>query len=805
MLRDLSKIVVPVKEKIENFIGIDCALPEQFKLLVRKINNDTVTFGQSSSVVTNVCGQHIYVSNSWFYIAATLSPLYKPFEEYRKAINEIVDKEILKSKDKAAIELKINESIYPEEDKALLIKFATDYEWWTAGSTKDGKSLDRNDCLVSAVLAIANVVNSSASYIANLWAFFGDYPDLAKILQNNVDTMLLQKQTCIAMSKLSDFVFKTIKFLEGVDRLQSFVPYIIESKSRYAETEATIIKLQSTEFQETLVGMFIETSLDEVKRRNSATSTSRWFEDEINFNGRIVYLSNQWTSEGRYQLTFTELKKFIKEAYHGRYLIDRTTDGMFLLIEISNPLTKFANTMINTSYRPMFPLQQIFFGAPGTSKSTRIKNLVGDKEQHRVTFHPDTDYAGFVGCYKPTKEETATVLKQPILDYDSLVDKFKEYLNVPNVNITKACTLFGYDYHDSIVDIQNNGHKVMDLVNDAYKSNTTYDSVVRGGMACYETSLPTACESPITYKFVAQPFVNAYVSAWKKLYDKDETQKEVFLVIEEINRGNCAQIFGDLFQLLDRNDNGYSDYSIEPDTDLGKYLETAFEGSDIQYEDIKKGKIMMLPPNLYIWATMNTSDQSLFPIDSAFKRRWDWKYTPIKNAQKGHVIQLSDRQYDWWDFLEAVNSRIEKVTESEDKQLGYWFAKPETGISISAERFVSKVVFYLWNDVFKDYGHDTNSPFVIKHDEGKKTELRFKSFFDEDGEIDENVLVQFFWGLKLETKAAVNNVVEQVADKQAEPAEESQIQEITATTVNEPDADYDTSLPEADNIDDFFK
>ena len=207
------------------------------------------------------------------------------------------------------------------------------------------------------------------------------------------------------------------------------------------------------------------------------------------------------------------------------------------------------------------PLQQIFFGAPGTSKSTRIKSLIGNKEQHRVTFHPDTDYASFVGCYKPSKDDN---------------------------------------------------------------------------------------ENVITYKFVAQPFINAYVSAWKKLYDDNEVHKEVFLVIEEINRGNCAQIFGDLFQLLDRNSEGYSDYSIEPDSDLCRFLKTEFADSGIQIQGIKEGRIMKLPPNLFIWATMNTSDQSLFPIDSAFKRRWDWKYTPIKNAEKGHVIALSDRQYDWW-------------------------------------------------------------------------------------------------------------------------------------------------------------
>ncbi len=399
--------------------------------------------------------------------------------------------------------------------------------------------------------------------------------------------------------------------------------------------------------------------------------------------------------------------------------------GLYLRSKIgrSDKFSAFSN--------PDMPLQQIFFGAPGTSKSTRIKNLIGSKEQHRVTFHPDTDYASFVGCYKPTKDETDNV---------------------------------------------------------------------------------------ITYKFVAQPFIKAYVSAWKKLYDDFETQKEVFLVVEEINRGNCAQIFGDLFQLLDRNSDGYSDYMIEPDSDLSRFLKNEFESSDIRVQGIKEGRVMMLPPNLYIWATMNTSDQSLFPIDSAFKRRWDWKYTPIKNAEKGHVIALKDRRYDWWEFLDSVNKRIEKVTESEDKQMGYWFAKPEKGIEISSEKFVSKVIFYLWNDVFKDYGHDSNSPFVIKQDDGKKIELRFKSFFDLNGYVDEDVLIKFFWGLKLNPISGITPEVSSEIQSDSTTYDASPVEGEASDTVSSvPEsemvsgvredtfADEDEDLPEATSIDDFFK
>ena len=346
-------------------------------------------------------------------------------------------------------------------------------------------------------------------------------------------------------------------------------------------------------------------------------------------------------------------------------------------------------------------LQQIYFGAPGTSKSTTIKNKVGDACQHRITFHPDTDYSNFVGCYKPTKEDG---------------------------------------------------------------------------------------NEEITYKFVEQVFVKAYVDAWTKLIDNADERKEVFLIIEEINRGNCAQIFGDLFQLLDRDDDGYSDYTIEPDSDLQRHLIERFSGLNLP-EEIKSGRVMQLPPNLFIWATMNTSDQSLFPIDSAFKRRWEWKYLPIKNEMKGHVIRVDARHsYDWWQFLVAVNDRIERLTELEDKQLGYWFAKPNEGVEISCDRFVSKVVFYLWNDVFKDYGNDGGSPFVIKQGDDKREKLKFTSFFAPDGSALPEVVVKF-----IESMGVTNLELKEPA---IEPTATAEVQTATAGETAQPYAEHAPVAPE---------
>lgn len=439
------------------------------------------------------------------------------------------------------------------------------------------------------------------------------------------------------------------------------------------------------------------------------------------------------------------------------------------------------------------PLQLVYFGAPGTSKSTTIKRIIGNASQHRITFHPDTDYSNFVGCYKPLSVDL-NEQKPRYLSKEKLKEIFELYKSDGQ---SYPGQRFGYDYWESLQNISINGNtgEISQILGDKFAE-------VNVGRAIGKLhSNDNNTTSDITYEFVPQVFITAYVEAWKKLskVDDKETRKEVFLVIEEINRGNCAQIFGDLFQLLDRDDNGYSDYTIEPDSDLQRYLAKAFHGTSLP-ENIKSGEVMQLPPNLYIWATMNTSDQSLFPIDSAFKRRWEWKYLPIKNDLKGHVIRVdASHSYDWWQFLQAVNTRIEKLTELEDKQLGYWFAKPNKGVEISAERFVSKVVFYLWNDVFKDYGSDGNSPFVVKQADDKKVKFKFTSFFSPEGDPLPEVVTMFIEGLgvkNLELKKADEAQAEVTPQEPqpevsaaSEPVDEPYAAPQAGETVDEPDDD----------------
>ena len=376
------------------------------------------------------------------------------------------------------------------------------------------------------------------------------------------------------------------------------------------------------------------------------------------------------------------------------------------------------------------PLQIIYYGAPGTGKSFTIDNKTDDGNSVRTTFHPDSDYASFVGAYKPTME------------------------NVPINSINGESVQFATG---------KNGHP--------------------------------GTEKKIVYKYVPQAFLKAYVAAWNDL------PKPYFLIIEEINRGNCAQIFGDLFQLLDRNNAGSSSYAIHADEDITQFLSGDDKGfaslSDDQKDtirafvlhkdngktqalgqDILDGKLLLLPPNLYIWATMNTSDQSLFPIDSAFKRRWNWKYMPIeyhpidKKTQQpiDWNFQIGDNIYSWGQFLSKINPEIYTLTESSDKQMGYFFAKADnaTGI-ISEDVFLNKVLFYLWTDVFKDF--DVSSELFKNKD--KNRSFIFTDFFDKD---QPHALANLMANFKLDIVDVDINSIKDEDSSEGEALENSQSQ-----------------------------
>ena len=393
-----------------------------------------------------------------------------------------------------------------------------------------------------------------------------------------------------------------------------------------------------------------------------------------------------------------------RQSLSGRSEIDKFEYGYSSTLSVMAQMVLQSTHKVNNKVSCL-PLQQIFYGAPGTGKSFTINQEIKGEDVIRTTFHPDSDYSSFVGAYKPTTREIT----------------MRDLSGNPVVEHAQILT-----------------------------------------------------EEKIVYEFVPQAFLQAYITAWEKYATCDEgNPQRQFLVIEEINRGNCAQIFGDLFQLLDRNHSGFSDYPVKADTDMKRYVAKALKGLTIPQSgainslygdrdvvsEVLEGNILLLPSNLFIWATMNTSDQSLFPIDSAFKRRWDWSYMPISDAKKGYVIDVAGSQYDWWQFLEAVNEKIASVTDSEDKKLGYFFVKPADGHTITAKTFVGKVLFYLWNDVFKDYGFSDDE---FQTEDGK--EMKYPMFYETEGgkDVNERLIARFLSNLKLKTVDAADVIEEEI-------------------------------------------
>ena len=375
--------------------------------------------------------------------------------------------------------------------------------------------------------------------------------------------------------------------------------------------------------------------------------------------------------------------------------------------------------IFSTGIQSPFPRNRILFGAPGTGKSYTVnqerKKLLGEENEsdyERVTFHPDYSYANFVGTYKPvmvesqiealTNSDTSFILsiltdkiKTAQEKYDLLYDRFKDedltslsilvslYSDEPFT--TKKQDENGIDEDNSFKKIQ--GHTIRKYIN-----------LITGK----EES------SDIAYKYVPGPFMRVYVNALKSA--KTENPKPFLLIIEEINRANVAAVFGDVFQLLDRGDDGVSEYPIQASEDIKLYLAKELGGNPEDYDKIR------IPDNMFIWATMNSADQGVFPMDTAFKRRWDFTYLGIDNSDEkinGKFVYLADnksQRVEWNKLRKAINHFLANEKINEDKQLGPYFiarniVAPVDDEEIDREQFIrvfkNKVIMYLFDDAAK--------------------------------------------------------------------------------------------------------
>ncbi|MCI9486088.1 MAG: AAA domain-containing protein [Lachnospiraceae bacterium] len=372
-----------------------------------------------------------------------------------------------------------------------------------------------------------------------------------------------------------------------------------------------------------------------------------------------------------------------------------------------------------TGLESEFPRNRILFGAPGTGKSFSVnrdrKKLLGEENEtdyERVTFHPDYSYANFVGTYKPVMvfnkkasldqdtDDVISVLndkgKSAQEKYDLLFERFK------GEGLTRLPILLGLYTDESFKTRKQDGS---DAVGDNIvernhgKAIRKYVNLIRG----QETT------GDIAYEYVPGPFMRVYVNALKSA--RTGKPKPHLLIIEEINRANVAAVFGDVFQLLDRGEDEISEYPIQASEDIKGYLAKELGGEPDDYSKIR------IPDNLFIWATMNSADQGVFPMDTAFKRRWDFTYLGIDDSDKdirGKFVTVGSKEkqrIEWNELRKAINEFLADEKINEDKQLGpYFIARnivipADGGSEINSVSFCDvfkhKVLMYLFDDAAK--------------------------------------------------------------------------------------------------------
>ncbi|MEI3026203.1 MAG: AAA family ATPase [Romboutsia timonensis] len=280
--------------------------------------------------------------------------------------------------------------------------------------------------------------------------------------------------------------------------------------------------------------------------------------------------------------------------------------------------------------------------------------------------------------------------------------------------------------------------------------NYTYSQFVGSYKPVGKTIVENNIEREVvTYEFVPGPFLNVLIEALKD--EKNEIPH--ILIIEEINRANPAGVFGDVFQLLDRDLNGDSTYKISMSNEMKKYV----------CKELNKNiEELYIPSNMYIWATMNSADQGVYPMDSAFKRRWSFEYIGIDENQeflKGsncEFIKLKNEsggytKYEWNTVRTEINRKLKDIKVNEDKLLGPFFLN-ESEIMKSEQSniefdniFKSKVLMYLYEDILKHKKSDffsievQNFSDIIKaYDSGDVFNFKIESYREIEYDLEES-------------------------------------------------------------------
>ena len=435
---------------------------------------------------------------------------------------------------------------------------------------------------------------------------------------------------------------------------------------------------------------------------------------------------------------YLDMQQYAKRvrAYHSLQYIKLNADG----VEVESE--DVTETACNAEIENDFARNRIVFGAPGTGKSHRLEldSKCFGINVERVTFHPSYSYANFVGTYKPTmirnnldwltddeKKKVIAILqdksKTAQEKYDLLYDKFK------GEGLTRLPILLGI-YTDE-------GFKTKKV--DGTDTDNTVERNHGKAIRPYLNLQPGNGGKEISYEYVPGIYTQAI----------NYPEEKYLLLIEEINRANVAAVFGDVFQLLDRK-SGVSEYPIATSEDIKAFLLNKLEClkgkkiDEFSEEESRLYQEMRIPDNMFIWATMNSADQGVFPMDTAFKRRWEFEYIGVDDEAKEvekYIIPIGDKEHrkyvKWNNLRERINDILvsDECKVNEDKLLGPFFISKNMLESAceNEEKFIkafeSKVIMYLFEDAMK-----MRPANIFKGHKGKMIFSEICKTFEEKGE-----------------------------------------------------------------------
>ena len=328
--------------------------------------------------------------------------------------------------------------------------------------------------------------------------------------------------------------------------------------------------------------------------------------------------------------------------------------------------------------------------------------VVSNGVEYNGSFLVEKDSIGIFDNPIDLKELQEYVPDVKTLTRDQIIDM--KYLDEINRMIKKhICGVFCYEKRNLIYFGAPGTGKSYNLNNDMKKLTSNYERVTFHPDYSYANFVGTYKPVPkgdsISYEYVPGPFMRSLVKSLKN------PSEPFLLIIEEINRSNVAAVFGDVFQLLDRDSDNTSRYPIEATEDMKTYLKTELN------EDIDK---ISIPSNLFIWATMNSADQGVFPMDTAFKRRWDFKYFGINYNEQlisNIGVELNNQFISWNDLRKAINKELLTYRINEDKLLGPFFAFNEyldeqITVDEFKDIFKNKIIMYLFEDAARSRRND---------------------------------------------------------------------------------------------------